>query len=79
MKTRLLLSVIMLLTLTACSKSVRDAATSLYYPNGHYCQKITHELHLDPHHHHPGWKLTDTRKAKLMKEYKYYKCDQHQN
>lgn len=65
MKKPLFLAIIALTALTGCAKNGS---------HNYYCQKITRQLHSDTHRHSAGRKLTPIGEARLMKEYKQYRC-----
>lgn len=76
MKKRLFLSgltLVMFITITGCAKY--DKPFREYHPNGYYCQKIMLQLHGGAHRHNAGRKLTAIGRARLMREYKDYRCN----
>jgi len=66
-----------LLMIGACSRHHYHDASGSYHPNGYFCQQITRKLHADAHRHNEGIKLTAIDRAKLMKRYEQYGCDEH--
>ena len=67
----------LLLVLSACSRH-HYHNSGPYHPNGYFCQQITRKLHADAHRHNEGIKITAIDKAKLMKRYERYGCNEQQ-